>query len=344
MRYRIPIIVLAALICAVDCPEAGAAPKTDVIIMKNGDRITGEIKSLLRSQLELSTDYMGTILIEWIEVEQVVSHTGQAIELDNGTRFFGTLEKPENEDMVRIDTAEGVVGVNSLDIVSMYPVEAGFWDRLDLSVKFGFSWDKSSGVGKYNIGVNGAYRDPRFITQANFSSDITTQQGDDDTTRTVASLNHMRFLQNKRFRAFFGNVEKNDELGINLRALVGAGYGWIPVRDQSRLFGLMAGLSVNREIPTEGEQETNIEAVGTLMFDYYMYSFPERRLSVNASVYPSLTDTGRYRATLDTTLHIEIIHDLFWDLSAYGSYDSRPLSQDASSSDYGINSSLGYKF
>lgn len=321
-----------------------AAPKTDVVKLKNGDRVTGEIKSLLRGQLELSTDYMGTLLIEWEQVEEVLSNTGQSIELTNGTRFFGTLDKPKAENFVRINTTDGAVGVASDDIINMYPVETGFWNRLDLSARVGFAWDKSSKVGKYSVGLDGSWHDPRFITRTNFQTDITTQQEQDDSQRTVFTLNHMRFLKDKRFRGVFGNLESNDELGIELRTLVGLGYGWIPLRSQRTLLTLLGGVALNREKPTEGERSSDVEAVASLIWDYYMLSHPERNITVNFSVFPSLTDSGRYRANFDTVMKVELIRDLYFDITAYASYDNRPVSESASQSDYGITSGLGYNF
>ena len=326
------------------CPTLSAAPKTDIVVLKNGDRVTGEIKSLIRGQLELSTDSMGTVLIEWIEVDEVLSSTGQSIELTNGTRFYGTLEKPQAQSFVRINTEEGAVGIAGNDIISMYPVEAGVWDRLDISARLGFSWDKSSRVGKYSIGVDGRWRDPRFITRANFQTDITTQNQINDSQRTVLSGNHMRFLRNKRFRATIGNLESNDELGIDLRTLIGAGYGWIPIRSQRTLFSLMGGLAVNRETPDSGETDTQLEAVGSMLWDYFLFSHPERNIHLELSIFPSLSDPGRYRASFDTVMKVEIVKDLYFDITAYASYDSEPVSDTASQSDYGITSGLGYKF
>jgi hypothetical protein len=142
----------------------------------------------------------------------------------------------------------------------------------------------------------------------------------------------------------FGNLESNDELGINLRTLVGAGYGWVPIRSQRTLFTLMGGLAVNREKPDEGDPDTQLEAVGSLLWDYFMYSHPERNIALNFNIYPSLSDTGRYRASFDTVMKIELVSDLYFDITAYASYDNRPVSEVASQSDYGISSGLGYNF
>ena len=39
-----------------------------------------------------------------------------------------------------------------------------------------------------------------------------------------------------------------------------------------------------------------------------------------------------------------MIEDLFWELSFYDSYDSRPALLGAEKNDYGVNTSLGYDF
>jgi len=287
---------------------------------------------------------MGTLYIEWSEIRDLVSKTGQSVELTNGERFYGSLEKPASPEMLMVKTEQGPVGISLPDVVSMYPVEAGFWQRLDLTARLGFSWDKGSNVGKYNFGFDAIYRLPHSITRANFSSEITTQQTADSTTRASLSADHSIFLPNKKFHSYFGNLERNDELGIDLRALLGAGYGWVPVRSQKNWFSLAAGLDVNREVPVTGGSETNLEAVGMLVYEYFQYDSPERSFKVNFLVFPSLTDPGRWRASFSTDFRYEMVSDLFWNLSFYADFDSAPISAEAATSDYGVISSLGYKF
>jgi hypothetical protein len=320
------------------------ADKTDVVYLMNGDRLTGEVKGLELGMLELKTDHMGTVYIEWEDIEEIVSSTGQAVELTNGQRFFGPLSKPENHDMVLVNTEQGTVSVSTADVVAMYPVESSLWDRLDLYVDLGFSWDKGSAVGKYEVGVDAVYRDPRFISRGSFGTEITTQEGRDDTSRTTFDAQHMRFHPNNRFHALFGNLESNDELGIDLRMLVGAGYGTMPIRTQRSRLSIGAGLAVNHEIPVDGNEETNLEGVGMFTYDYFRYSDPERSLTTNLFLFPSLSELGRWRANFTIDFRLELVSDFFWKLGAYASYDSDPISVDASSSDYGISSSLGYSF
>lgn len=320
------------------------ADKTDVVFLKNGDRVTGEVKGLERGILEFSTDHMGTVFIEWKDIEEIISSTGQSIELTNGQRFFGSLSKPETNEMINVETGGGTVGLNTQDIVVMYPVGAGFWDRLDLSASLGFSWDKGSSVGRYSLGLDAEYKDPKFITRAGFVTEITTQEGRENSKRANFEATHLRFKLNKKYVAYFGSLERNDELGLDLRTLLGAGYGWAPVRTNNNWFSLAAGFDINREIPTDGESETNLEAVGMARYEYYRYTHPERKYSANLTVFPGLTDWGRWRANFTTDFRLELISDFYWVLSMYASFDSAPISIDAAKSDYGVTSSLAYKF
>jgi hypothetical protein len=335
--------LLPVILLLVFCQSAWAV-RTDVVYLHNGDRITGEVKSLKRGKLEFKTDHMGTLYIEWDDIQEVVSNTGQAVELTNGQRFYGPLEKPENADMVYVKTDEGTVGVNTLDVIAMYPVEANFWERLDLEVSLGFSWDKGSNVGKYNLALDTTYRRPQTITRSGLSTEVTTQNEADSTTRANIYSNHNIFMPNKRFRTYFGNIDHNDELGIDMRAMLGAGYGWVPIRSQRNWFSLAAGLDVNHEIPIDGESETNLEGVGMLMYEYYKYSTPERSFKVNLFVFPSITDIGRWRADFNTDFSFEIVNDFFWKFAIFANYDSDPVSAEGATSDYGVNSSIAYKF
>lgn len=326
-------------------PNASAA-KTDVVVLKNGDKVTGEVKGLLRGRLELSTNSMGTVFIDWVDIQAIISNTDQSVELSNGQRFFGPLEKSDESEMLKVQTEQGTVGVGTLDVVSMYPVEASFWERLDFSAGIGFGWDKASDVGRYTVVMSSEYRNPRFITRGEISGEITTQTEREDTRRANANLLHMQFHRNKRFIGYFASIERNDELGISRRALGGAGYGWVPIRSYNNWFALTAGMDVNHEIPTEGESETNLEAVGMVNYEYYRFSEPERNFKSSLTVFPSLTDFGRWRADFSTDLELEFFRDFSWVFGLFYNYDSDPISdsKEASKSDYGFSSRLEYDF
>ena len=65
-------------------------------------------------------------------------------------------------------------------------------------------------------------------------------------------------------------------------------------------------------------------------------------LSINTTLYPSLTESGRVRGDGDIRIRWELIEDLFWDVTAYGTYDSN--SESEKEFDYGITTVIGWKY
>jgi hypothetical protein len=82
-----------------------AAPKTDVVVLLNGDRITGEIKSLEYNQLKLSTYHMGTIYIEWDKIASLQTDQSLLLERTDGTRYYGQWVAGEKSDSMRESNA-----------------------------------------------------------------------------------------------------------------------------------------------------------------------------------------------------------------------------------------------
>ncbi len=320
------------------------AAKTDIIILTNGDRLTGEIKGMDKGKLELSTDYMGTIYIDWLQIVDLISRTGQTVELNDGTRIYGPIVESESNKLLVQDPEKGPVIIDNSEVFIMYPVESNFWDRVDINASAGVSWDKGSSVGKFSFGLGFEMRDPQYLTRASLVTEITSQQEGEDTTRTKFDSSRLKFRKNKRFSGMLAEVERNDELDINMRVLAGGIYGSTVIRDQSNRLIIGGGLAATHEIPQTGDAVTSIESLGYIGFDYFRYTSPERTLTSVFKVFPSITQFGRVRANFDTTFNLEMVSDLFWKLSFYASYDSEPQSIGATRSDFGVNSSFAYEF
>ena len=344
------IFLLTFYLCLLCIHTQALAAKTDIIILNNGDHVTGEIKGLSAGQLELSTEYMDTVYIDWVNIRDIISSQGQQIEMSDGRRLTGTLDKPQSADpdaakLIIINTEEGQLEESSDNLVRMYPVGGEFWDRMDLNFSLGFNFDKNSSVGKYNFGIDSTYRDPRFISFARWSSEVTTQEVVDSTSRHVLSVDHVMSRANQRFLNYFGSVEKNDELGVKLRTLAGAGYGWIPIATGRSWMSLGAGLDINWERPYGGgDPDTNLEAVGQFRYQYFRRGTPERTLDIYFRVFPSITQWGRVRADFIASARWEIVRDFFIGLELYSSYDGEPALSEASHTDYGYRTTVGLKF
>lgn len=342
MTRKIAACLVAGFFACVT--NTALADKTDIVVLTNGDRITGEVKSLEAGVLSFSTDAMGTVRIEWRYVQELVSDKRQAVETSDGRRLYGPLAKPEGTDHVVIQTASGPVSVPDEQVVTVWPIEATFWDKLDLDVSAGLDYTKSTDITNVNIGVDLAYRTDERVTEASLRSDITTQSGDEDEQRHVLSAGHQYLLANRRFRAYVAQAESNDSLGIDLRVYAGVGFGKYLVKTNNKQFSTTAGLVASRETPDEGDTESNLEALLAARYSFFRFADPERSWDTQLTVFPSLTDFGRVRADFRNTFKLELVEDLYWALEIYANYDSDPLSVDADTTDYGITSSVGWSY
>jgi hypothetical protein len=176
------------------------------------------------------------------------------------------------------------------------------------------------------------------------SSTYSSQPGVEDTRRNHVSLTYRRRFEDRWVALAQAQLEQNQELGFDLRSSAAAGGGRYLV--QGRRDKLLAGLglSVNRERPTEGESTTNLEATAALSYDRFSYDFPKVDIAVSVAGFASLTEGGRYRVELDASLKRELVKDFHATLRGYESYDSRPATEGAPTSDYGVTFALGWSF
>jgi hypothetical protein len=88
------VIIRAIILC---CTLLYVAPlfageNTDVIVMKNGDRFTCEIKGLSDGVLSVSLRYVdGTISVQWSQVAQLQSKRLFLVKTESGVVYTGTI-------------------------------------------------------------------------------------------------------------------------------------------------------------------------------------------------------------------------------------------------------------
>jgi hypothetical protein len=340
-KILIPFLLVPLLLAL---PAAALADKTDIVILTNGDKVTGEIKKLEAGVLEFSTDSMGTVNIEWRFIQQIISDKTQTVETTDGERWTGKLRKPEEGEGIDLLMEDFDIILEPEQVVSVWPVEANVWDKMELDVAVGLDYAKATDITSFYLSSDFSYRTEARFTEVTARSDLTRQSAGDEQTRNQLRGTHYYMLPEKRFRAFFGTIDSNDALGINLRVSAGAGLGRYFIKTNNVWFSGLAGLLVTEENPDEGDSELNIESIVNVNYRLFRFIDPERSLTTTLSVFPSLTDLGRWRSDFRTTFKLEFLSDLFWSMEAYHSYDSDPLDLAAEKSDYGIISSVGWSY
>lgn len=335
---------LLSILLLVTAQCAQADRKTDVITLHNGDRITGEIKSLGDGKLTLSTDAMGTINVEWQEVASLDSNYNYEVRLSDGQRFFGSPHAGAAPGLISLEDVFGQHSFEQAAVVEVRPVEDSVTDRLDIYLSANYAFTKASGVRQTEFNADISYSDRDAINS--LTSRLTVSDTEEDSTVSSRINAQRRTWTDRRnvYRLLFGGFESNDELALDSRYTLGAGIGRYFVDSNRSSFTGGVGLQGLTERSQGGETQDSLEAVITTEYARWRFDTPELDISLKASVYPSLTESGRVRADNSARLRWEIIEDLYWNLNAWSSYDNKAVDEAGGEFDWGVNTGVGWNF
>jgi hypothetical protein len=340
-RHKLLLGLILAVAALAPTP-AGAREKTDLVYLKNGDRLTGEIKELDRGILQLSTSSLSTVGIEWLDVDSLNSVYQFRVEDRSGHKEFGAIfmRKDGYLEVVK----EGVTArIHADSVVVITPIEATFWHQLNGSISIGYSYTQSDEISQLNVNGWIMRRTSRKQTRLSVNSLVKSTSQSAQTVRYDATLDYRKLLRGALFVQASGSVDRNDDQGVKLRTALAVAPGANLIKSNHTQLVVSGGLSVNREWASNDSTSNNLEAVATLEHDIFAYNFPRIDYTATLSVYPSLSDWGRFRSILNFYVRREIVSDFFVELNYYSSRDNRPPAGGAEL-DYGLTFGIGYSF
>jgi ribosomal protein L34 len=342
LREQREMKALAALALALVAPPAFAA-KTDVVILKNGDRVTCEIRELSRGKLQVKTDDIGTLDMEWDKIASVSATAPFDVEDLAGKRYLGSLT-PGAPGQVSIRWRDNEATVDLLSIVRIRRLYTSFWERLDGSLDAGASYASASELFTLDLSGSVGVERPGWEVDLSGNATFSTQPDVENTQRANLSITYERRFEDRWFALAQGKLEQNRELGFDLRSSTTAGGGRYLV--QTRRDRLLAGvgMSLNREKPVDGESTTNLEAAAFLSYDRFSYDFPKVDVTLSLGAFTGLSDSSRQRLEFEASLKRELVRDFYATLRGYESYDSEPATEGAPTDDYGVTFALGWSF
>src|SRR3954470_2653870 len=146
MEKSLAVLLVSAL--SLLTPQAGLASsrvKTDIIYMKNGDKITCEIKSLSQGQLTVSADYTsGSIVIDWSKIDRIQSSQQFVVTDPRGIVHTGTLEEDRETNTLTVTGEEETSTISAVNVVQIDQLGTTFTKRLRGDVDLGLSFARSN--------------------------------------------------------------------------------------------------------------------------------------------------------------------------------------------------------
>ncbi len=344
--HRAPVVLLLlAGALASGLAWGYARDKTDVVILRNGDRITGDIVSLEFGILTLKTDNMSNLSIEWPAVRSVTSKFAFAIERRDGSKYHGVIATTEDGTDLRVENEEGATSMPMAEVERISRFSPRFWDRINGALALGFSYTKSSSIQVSSVNFNSSYRSTGIDGSLTFSSNTTKDSSGKTTSRDLLTGGVMFLQQSRNFWGLLGSLERDQSLGIDARLVGGAAVGRRFVQSMfTEVTGIAGVVATEEWIVDNPTPKASVEAVVGGTWNVFKFIEPKTRLDFGLYVFPSLTESGRYRSTGNLNLTHKFPHDITLGLTGYLSYDNQPPEPTAEKSDYGMTLNVGYSF
>ncbi len=349
MSTRIVLTLSAVLILALPLL---ARDKTDLLVMKNGDHMTCEVKGLDAGVLYVAFDYIdGTALVDWSKVARLESKQSFLVKTESGSVYTGSLRTPETSvdrpvKIQVIEASEQETEIDSTQIVQMVATSEKFWQRFNGEVSFGAIYSKGNQSTQYSLGSQAAYVRERWSAQALFSSNLSSSSGTNASTRNSLDLSARHLLPwNNWFYAGLGSFLQSSEEGIALQSSLGGGIGRYLKNTNRTSIAVLAGAawqntSYEQTIVPVGRQNM---AAAAFYAEAKLFKFSKTNLNMNAALFPAVSNPGRFRFNTNTSYYIKIVNNLKWNLSFYGNWDNQPP-PGFSGSDYGTTLGLSWTF
>jgi putative salt-induced outer membrane protein YdiY len=329
-----------------------AREKTDVLVMRNGDRLTCEVKGLDAGVLYVSFDYIdGTTSVNWLKVARLESTQLFVVRTEDGSVYTGALrtgeataERPVEIRVIQASQQE--VELDRSQIVRMVGTSDNFWERFNGAVSFGVIYAKGNQSTQYSLNSDTAYNRERWSAEANFESNLSSSSGANASTRNLLNLKASHLLRSRNW--FYSGIAlflQSSEQSIAQQRTFGGGVGRYLLNTNRASLAVLGGAAwqntnYKQNVVTLGTQ--NI-AAALFSVDAKLFKFSKTNLDVSATLLPALSDPGRLRVNANAAYYIKIISDLKWNVSFYGNWDTRPP-VGFSGSDYGTSSGLSWTF
>lgn len=342
-------LAAAALVLSLVTATQAVAQDSDLVILRSGNPVVGEVQSLRRGTLNFDTPEMDVVGIDWEDIAFLTSPLFFEVETSGGERYFGSLASADTAVLI-------VVGEQRSDtiafpeVVEIGAIETSFWARTSGFVDLGGNLAKANSLASVLTQGRFAYRGPKWGFEVAGDTYLQRQESVDSagntleqrTSRASAQTTLNRFLSARWVASASGQFETNEELNLDSRFLGILGGQFIIFRNQGLEFTTGAGGVVNAEQFTGEDRQTTGEVLIAAAFD--VFDIGDIDVFTTLSTYTNPSDGGRFRLNFDGRVSWEIFEDFFLGFSTINRYDSRPASEDASTSDFQYGITIGWSW
>src|SRR5580704_1985196 len=353
MLFRYRVVAALSLSCALHLISAsacfGKVKRHDTVIMKNGDRFTGEVNKLEQGILYIETDYFsGSVGIDWIQVEKVESKATFQVVLSDGKRLTGSISKVEaaaggGRDFT-VYAADAEVPVPGVDVVQIESQKQNFWRQLKGSIDLGYNFTSGNNQSSLSTSASAVYPAEHWAAGTSYNISFSGQSGGTTTNLFESQTFAERFLNRNSFVLGLGDFLHSSQQNLSLRTTLGGGYGRYLKRNNQNALRWVIGADytkANYQAGLNQPTQNNVELL--LGAEYQLFHFDRYTLQSQFLLFPGLSDFGRVRFTTNDTFSIRLSNNFHLNFSFWDNFDSNPP-LNAKKNATGLSTGLGWTF
>ncbi len=235
------------------------AQRTDILVLTNGDRITGDIKRMEMSVLAIRTNDMGLLSVDWTKVKSLKTKKTYEIRMANGMLYYASFDTTSRPGKIKLVTQfepeyESFYA-DQMQIVRITRLKDIFWRRFSGKYSVGFGLVKADHLSKFNFNTTTKYTAKKYLLQLDLNSNRSKTEGTSANINQNVQLKYTRFIGKKWGYGAFVNLEQNTELGLELRALLALEAGYFVLQNNLHRLLLGGGVQGTNEQTTDGNQK-----------------------------------------------------------------------------------------
>ena len=332
------------------CIALAAAPALaqDVVIFRNGDRLSGKIQRMEQGKVVFDAPALdGVTRIDWNRIVRIESERLFQFQTQAGENFMGRISpEAEMKGTFTVDTEGRTREIKQDDIVFVTQTVEGIGGLLEATAGAGFTLTRSNNQQQTNAEAKVRYESTSYVLSGSVSSLFTSQKNADDTSRHAVNIGFRKKLQGRWGLGGLNNYLTSTQQKLLLRVTLGGGPAYDLIRNNRMILRVLGGAVWNNERynPEFGAESGNeIEALGGAEFAFFQ--FRQWDLDTGIHVFPSVSVAGRVRADWRTTFRVRLIRGrkLWWNISGTLNLDNKPPAL-APGNDYYATTSISYAF
>jgi putative salt-induced outer membrane protein len=300
----------------------------DQVMLKNGDRLTGDILTSDNKTLVMKTEFAGEVTIQWPAIDEIHSSQQLHVHAKNGQNLVGTVTATDGS--VGVATTANVVTVPKEDVVDMRnPERQAAYEQLQHprltqgwtgGANVGFALtagnSKTKNLALAFTGDRKSLKDHVALYANSVYATSGTPGGVNGTTAnsTQSGIRYERNISERAFGFVSGDFQTDALQSLDLRSVFGAGFGYHLIKNDRTTLDLLGGANYTREKYTTlqrnvaaltlGQELTHKIGMATLLMQKLYF-------------YPALSEAGEYRSTFNFGTVTKISKWLGWQ-NAFG--------------------------